>query len=209
MCSSDLLKTVVEHNLSRRSAATKGPCAARSSGSCWVPRYSCRTEWLAAQGGRNRVLTVRVRERAPREREPSPQKRIFELVISIALPVASSTSSMEPSNKPTGPHELELTPSAPPSPSATTSTSNSIRSPSPTLPTSDRKPSSRRGPASFPADPRPWPTRSWAYQYRPFRGMWADVKRRLPYYCSDWTEAVLPKNMQRTVGTTIRIYFLK
>lgn len=61
----------------------------------------------------------------------------------------------------------------------------------------------------FPPDPRPWPTRSLLYQYMPFRGMYHDVKRRLPFYLSDWYIAFLPQNWERVVGATIRMYFLK
>lgn len=61
----------------------------------------------------------------------------------------------------------------------------------------------------FPPDPRPWPTRSLLYQYMPFRGMYHDVKRRLPFYFSDWYIAFLPQNWERVVGATIRMYFLK
>lgn len=39
--------------------------------------------------------------------------------------------------------------------------------------------------------------------------MWADVKRRAPFYLSDWTEGVLPRNLERVVGASIRMYFLK
>ncbi|GAA5955163.1 hypothetical protein JCM8115_001870 [Rhodotorula mucilaginosa] len=60
----------------------------------------------------------------------------------------------------------------------------------------------------FPPDPRPWPTRSLLYQYMPFRGMYHDVKRRLPFYLSDWYIAFLPQNWERVVGATIRMYFL-
>ncbi len=62
---------------------------------------------------------------------------------------------------------------------------------------------------TFDADPHPWPTRKWAYQWRPLRGMWADVRRRAPFYLSDWTEAARPRNWERTVAATVRIYFLK
>ncbi|BGP12253.1 hypothetical protein JCM10213_000054 [Rhodosporidiobolus nylandii] len=61
---------------------------------------------------------------------------------------------------------------------------------------------------SFSPDRRPWTKRSWGYQYLPFRGMYHDVKRRLPFYVSDWTEAAEPKNYERVVGATIKMYFL-
>ncbi|SCV68754.1 BQ2448_875 [Microbotryum intermedium] len=61
---------------------------------------------------------------------------------------------------------------------------------------------------SFSPDRRPWPERSTVYQFRPFRGMITDVRKRLPFYVSDWTEAFRPCNWERTIGATIRIYFL-
>ncbi|KAK6362605.1 Boron transporter 4 [Orbilia blumenaviensis] len=39
---------------------------------------------------------------------------------------------------------------------------------------------------------------------RPFRGMYHDIKRRLPYYPSDFTDAIT----YRAVASTIRIYFV-
>ncbi|KAK6516101.1 Boron transporter 4 [Arthrobotrys conoides] len=39
---------------------------------------------------------------------------------------------------------------------------------------------------------------------RPFRGMYHDIKRRLPYYPSDFTDAFT----YRAVASTIRIYFV-
>ncbi|BGP21228.1 inorganic anion exchanger [Rhodotorula toruloides] len=61
---------------------------------------------------------------------------------------------------------------------------------------------------TFSPDRRPWPERSWAYELMPFRGMYNDVRRRLPFYVSDWTEGLRPKNWERVVGATIRMYFL-
>lgn len=40
---------------------------------------------------------------------------------------------------------------------------------------------------------------------RPCRGMWHDVRRRLPYYWSDIADAVT----YRTVASTVRMYFVK
>ena len=40
---------------------------------------------------------------------------------------------------------------------------------------------------------------------RPGLGMWHDVRRRLPYYWSDMTDAWT----YRTVASTIRMYFVK
>lgn len=62
---------------------------------------------------------------------------------------------------------------------------------------------------TFSPDRRPWPERSWAYELMPFRGMYNDVRRRLPFYVSDWTEGLRPKNWERVAGATIRMYFLK
>ncbi|GAA6018663.1 hypothetical protein JCM10207_009001 [Rhodosporidiobolus poonsookiae] len=61
---------------------------------------------------------------------------------------------------------------------------------------------------AFPPDPKPWPTRTWAYQYLPFRGMVNDVRRRAPFYLSDWTEGFKPRNLERVVGATIKMFFL-
>jgi hypothetical protein len=63
-------------------------------------------------------------------------------------------------------------------------------------------------PITFSPDPRPWSTRSLMYQYRPFRGMVADVKNRLPFYLSDWSEGFKGRNAERVTGSTIRMYFL-
>lgn len=40
---------------------------------------------------------------------------------------------------------------------------------------------------------------------RPCRGMWHDVRRRVPYYWSDITDAMT----YRTVASTVRMYFVK
>jgi hypothetical protein len=47
------------------------------------------------------------------------------------------------------------------------------------------------------------------YQYLPFRGIYHDLKRRAPFYASDWTEGFKPKNYERVVGATIKMFFLK
>lgn len=40
--------------------------------------------------------------------------------------------------------------------------------------------------------------------------MYADVKRRVPFYWSDWTEGIIvPANWERVIGATVRMYFLK
>lgn len=61
----------------------------------------------------------------------------------------------------------------------------------------------------FAPEEHEWQTRSIWYQYLPFRGMYHDVRRRLPLYFSDWYIAFFPKNWERVVGATIRMYFLK
>ncbi|KAK4046404.1 hypothetical protein OIO90_006575 [Microbotryomycetes sp. JL221] len=62
---------------------------------------------------------------------------------------------------------------------------------------------------SFSPDRKPWPERSVWYQWMPFRGMYFDVRRRLPFYASDWTLGVIkPNNWERVVGATVRMYFL-
>ncbi|GAA5849109.1 hypothetical protein JCM9279_005793 [Rhodotorula babjevae] len=66
----------------------------------------------------------------------------------------------------------------------------------------------RREKRSFSPDRRPWPERSFAYQYMPFRGMYHDVRKRLPFYVSDWTEGLKPRNLERVVGATLKMYFL-
>lgn len=54
----------------------------------------------------------------------------------------------------------------------------------------------------------PWSRRSWAYELRPFRGMCSDVRRRLPYYISDWTHAVQPDNILTAATSVVRIFFV-
>ncbi|GJN92039.1 hypothetical protein Rhopal_005067-T1 [Rhodotorula paludigena] len=61
---------------------------------------------------------------------------------------------------------------------------------------------------SFSPDRRPWPDRSAAYQFLPFRGMYHDVRKRLPFYLTDWTLGFVPRNLERVVGATVRMYFL-
>ncbi|GAA5867536.1 hypothetical protein JCM1840_002543 [Sporobolomyces johnsonii] len=84
------------------------------------------------------------------------------------------------------------------------------RSPAASLPSSEsastRSPSTRS--PSLAPDSRPWPQRSLAYQFLPFRGIYTDIRNRLPFYVSDWTEGFKPSNFQRVVGATVRIFFL-
>lgn len=55
---------------------------------------------------------------------------------------------------------------------------------------------------------RTWSQRSFWYQFLPFRGMLNDVRRRAPYYWSDWTDAFLPKNYLTVVLSVVRIFFI-
>lgn len=54
-----------------------------------------------------------------------------------------------------------------------------------------------------------WSERSFLYQFMPFRGMYYDVKRRLPFYLSDWYLGFKPQNFYRVVASSIKIYFIK
>lgn len=56
-------------------------------------------------------------------------------------------------------------------------------------------------------DPYRWDANGWrSYRMlRPGRGMWYDVKRRLPYYWSDIKDGI----NYRTFAATIRIFFVK
>ncbi|BGP44345.1 hypothetical protein JCM10450v2_000156 [Rhodotorula kratochvilovae] len=38
--------------------------------------------------------------------------------------------------------------------------------------------------------------------------MYNDVRKRLPFYISDWTEGLKPRNLERVIGATVRMYFL-
>ena len=37
-------------------------------------------------------------------------------------------------------------------------------------------------------------------------GLWADLKRRAPFYASDWTDAFLPENMQKSASTILYLF---
>jgi len=54
----------------------------------------------------------------------------------------------------------------------------------------------------------PFSKRSFLYQWRPFRGMITDVRRRAPYYVSDWTLAFKPNNIYRVSAAAVRMYFV-
>ncbi|GAA5882857.1 hypothetical protein JCM16303_002497 [Sporobolomyces ruberrimus] len=94
-------------------------------------------------------------------------------------------------------------------PSISTSSTNSA-TPSTTLPppSSHPPPGSKHDNLNFLPEQRPWSTRSIGYQYLPFRGIYHDLKRRAPFYASDWTEGFKPKNYERVVGATIKMFFL-
>jgi hypothetical protein len=79
-------------------------------------------------------------------------------------------------------------------------------SPSPTLTTHHEQLERPTPTLSFAPDPRPWSTRSWSYQNRPFRGIVSDISRRLPFYWTDWTHDVWNN---RVLAATVRMYFLK
>lgn len=46
------------------------------------------------------------------------------------------------------------------------------------------------------------------YELRPFRGMLSDVRRRMPYYYSDWTQALDRDNFLTVVTSVVRIFFV-
>lgn len=93
--------------------------------------------------------------------------------------------------------------------STSTPSSSSITQPSSPSPSIIISPQSNTT-YDFEPDPNPWSTRSFYYQYKPFRGMIQDVKKRLPFYFSDWSEGFLiKKNGERVLGATVRMYFLK
>ena len=54
----------------------------------------------------------------------------------------------------------------------------------------------------------PWEERSAWYELRPFRGMYADVRRRLPFYFSDWFDALKPSNVPIVVASVVQIFFI-
>ncbi|KDN46449.1 hypothetical protein K437DRAFT_107238 [Tilletiaria anomala UBC 951] len=53
-----------------------------------------------------------------------------------------------------------------------------------------------------------WSQRSWLYQLMPFRGMYYDVRRRLPFYVSDWSAALYPRNWFTIADSIVRMYFI-
>lgn len=67
------------------------------------------------------------------------------------------------------------------------------------------------GESEFPrfAGDLPWSERSWWYELRPFRGMYYDIRRRLPFVKTDWTSALDPRNWWTIVQYIPRMYFIK
>lgn len=54
----------------------------------------------------------------------------------------------------------------------------------------------------------PWSERSWMYQLMPFRGMYYDFRRRLPFLISDWTTAFQVQNWWTVLQYIPRMYFI-
>ncbi|GAC76651.1 Na+-independent Cl/HCO3 exchanger AE1 [Moesziomyces antarcticus T-34] len=92
----------------------------------------------------------------------------------------------------------------------TAKTSPSQDAASPTTGKQQEKRRKRKEPVAYPLFPgdKPWSQRSWAYELRPFRGMWYDLRRRKPFLASDWTEGLEPKNWWTLVNSVVRMYFI-
>ncbi|PWN35584.1 uncharacterized protein FA14DRAFT_120626, partial [Meira miltonrushii] len=58
------------------------------------------------------------------------------------------------------------------------------------------------------AGDKPWSERSWWYELIPFRGMYYDLLRRLPFLLTDWTSAFAPRNWWTVGQYVIRMYFI-
>lgn len=83
------------------------------------------------------------------------------------------------------------------------------RDPENTLVPDSNSPASSRPASSFEGKyGTPWSERSFVYQWTPFRGMYYDVKGRLPFYVSDWTDGFKPRNLYRVVAASIRMYWI-
>ena len=54
----------------------------------------------------------------------------------------------------------------------------------------------------------PWSARTWYYQLMPFRGMYYDLRRRLPFFVTDWTTAFKPDNWWTVAQYVVRMYFI-
>lgn len=66
----------------------------------------------------------------------------------------------------------------------------------------------QRAPKRHASTDVPWEERSAWYELRPFRGMYADVRRRLPFYLSDWFDALKPSNVPIVVASVVHIFFI-
>lgn len=96
---------------------------------------------------------------------------------------------------------------APVSASASAGSSGSASSPRTSTPSSPHRSETQAYPVF--AGEVPWAERSFLYQWRPFRGAWFDLKRRAPFYWSDWTEAARPRNLWTVAQSVPRMYFIK
>lgn len=66
----------------------------------------------------------------------------------------------------------------------------------------------RKAPHPFREPDVPWTQRSWIYELCPGRGMYADLRRRLPYYISDWTDGWRWCNLYYVATSVVRIFFI-
>ncbi|KAG0148249.1 hypothetical protein CROQUDRAFT_75730 [Cronartium quercuum f. sp. fusiforme G11] len=57
-------------------------------------------------------------------------------------------------------------------------------------------------------DHTPWNEQSWSYQFKPFRGIFYDLNRTLPFYPTDWVLGLQPRNLPYVITATIRMYFI-
>jgi len=57
-------------------------------------------------------------------------------------------------------------------------------------------------------DGKPWSQRSWSYQFIPFRGIYFDLKRRVPLYPSDWCFNFKYNKLFQVFSATLRMYFI-
>ena len=52
-----------------------------------------------------------------------------------------------------------------------------------------------------------WPTKRFSFVTGRFAGgLRADLKRRAPLFCSDWTDAFVPENLQKSVSTILYLF---
>lgn len=90
------------------------------------------------------------------------------------------------------------------------SSASSTRDPSPDPKEGRRGKDDRSGTSAYPnfTGDLPWSQRSWLYELKPFRGMYYDFRRRLPFLASDWTTAFQPKNWWTVAQYIPRMYFI-